>query len=238
MRGIASLLTTGSWAVENAADQARTTDRLLERIPEAANHDAERTLTVVNDALTSFELLKQKLQSAVAEVAKWQGNVETAVAKYSFCAEGDPLKAKYENLAKSAIAERKKAEALRDQLQTAVSEAGPQAEEALKAAEQAGFRRETAKSQTEVLRVKDATAQAAANLAKAAQGSGNSEASALLAEAEEKVAKHIAEARANKMVADALPKSAEQVDADLSDLSRQDDINAEFTKLTSPANTG
>ncbi|MFA7244071.1 MAG: hypothetical protein WC080_02185 [Patescibacteria group bacterium] len=229
-RGIVSLLTTGSWVVEGAADNARSTELLRERIPEAAEQDAQRTLQIVDEGLTSFGLLKQKLERAKQQKTDWDKRVETGVSKYKACTDPEQ-KAKLGDLVKQALTERKKTETLVSQLQAAVDEAGPDAEAALKAAEQAGLRREAALSQVEVLSIQDASAKARHNLARAAQGDGNSQATELLAELGRKVQRHQAEACAGQQIADALPKSAEQIGAELDDVTAHDDIEAEFAEL-------
>lgn len=233
LRGIASVLTTGSWVVEDAADQARSTGMILDRIPEAAEHDAQRTLDHVNDGLTSWNVLVLKLEAAKRDVEKWQGRVNEAATKFKDCTD-DAKRAELKTLGESAIVERKKAEAFRDQLQAAVDEAKPDADAALEAAEKAGFNREAALSQTEVLRIQDASAEATRNLALADQGGGISEASELLSEADRKVMEHVAAARAGKAVAGVMPKSADDLGAALDKVTRDGDAEAEFAALTAP----
>lgn len=232
LHAVVSILTTGSWRAEEAADRARSTGVLLDRIPEAAEQDAERVLEIVNDALTSYGLLEARLEATERNVEKWSGNVSTAVGKYKACpAEQVEQKAKLEVLVKSAIKERKKAEAARDQLKAAVDESKEAKDAALKAAEQAGFQREAALSQTEVLRIQDSSAVAQQNLADAAQNGSAAEASKLLDEAKGKVLEHIASARASKQIADVLPMSADQVEAELDQTTLKDDVDAEFAAL-------
>ena len=129
--GILSLLTTGSWHLKNAADEARTAGLVLDQVPEAAQQDAERTLEIVNAGLTSYQVLKNRAAAAGRDVEKWQDHVTTILAKYKACADGDPQKVQYEALLKSAIESRMKAEKLRDSLNEAVEGARPQAEGAL-----------------------------------------------------------------------------------------------------------
>ena len=232
MRGIASLIRTGSWQVEAAADRAVDSTMLAEHMQEAADHDAQQVLSHVNDGLTAFYKLEQDLEAAKRKVEIWTQRAQQAADKYK-AATDDGEKAKLRQLGEAAIKEKKKAEAFRDQLQAAYDEAKPDAEEATRAAEEAGFKREDVMSRTEVLRIEDASAQARSKLAHAKQSGGDSEAANLLSEYEARVSEHRAEARAQQTIADVLPRDPGQVADEIDRVTRDGDVAEEFDKLVS-----
>src|SRR5574341_547315 len=61
-RGVVSLLTTGSWKVEEWAENARSADALLDRVPEEVDIRAQQVLDDINEAITAFAALEMKAQ--------------------------------------------------------------------------------------------------------------------------------------------------------------------------------
>ncbi len=59
-RGIVSLLSTGSWHVEEVADRARSAEMVLDRVDEAVEHDAQVTLDNIDDAPHQLQYSRAK----------------------------------------------------------------------------------------------------------------------------------------------------------------------------------
>jgi phage shock protein A len=231
-RGVVSLLTTGSWKVEQWADDARSADALLERVPEEVDLRAQQVLDDINDALTAFAALEMKAQRYRDQVGDWQQKAEAMAAEARKQPEGSAERTRYEQLARSALGEKLKAQDLMATIETEIAEARPEYEEALKAVEQIGFQRDTALSQVERLRVSNASAEARIKLARAQrQWTQDGSPGAMLAEAQAKVDRAVARAYAEKEVEDALPPTAEKVSFEMSRMSRGQRVDEEMAKL-------
>src|SRR4051812_41300951 len=100
-RGIVSLLTTGSWKVEEWADNARSADALLERVPEEVDLRAQQVLDDINEGLTAFAGLEMKAQRYRDQAADWQQKAESMAARARAHPEGSAERQKYEQLARA-----------------------------------------------------------------------------------------------------------------------------------------
>lgn len=230
-RGIVSLITTGSWRVEEYADQARSAEMVLDRVDEAVEHDAQRTLDHVDEALTSFNLLNARAERLRKGAADWRAKAQRTAIEAGKVAQGTPERAKWEGLAKQALNEALKAEDLLKPLKEAIDQSRPDAKKALQLIEQVGMSKETALSQRDRLEISRATAEAKQNLATAFRNGGAMQSQKLLREATEKVDKLAAQAAADETIAEHLPQEPSQVEAQISRLSRQDRLNDEFAQL-------
>jgi phage shock protein A len=231
-RGIGSFFRTGAWHVEAAAEEAETVDLLLDHAPEAIEQDAAAALEVIDDGLTGFKSLENRLARAKRNVEEWQSKQATAVELYNGCAADDPKKADYERLAKAAITQRQKAEAVVATLSQVIEESRPVAEAALQSAEEAGLSREDALSQVDMMRIQNASAEVKRRLAMAHRNGGTSKAQAMLHNAQAKIDQKVAAAQAGEMVNAVLPQSPEQIGRQLDHLSREGRVDAEFAALT------
>src|SRR5438445_519652 len=111
-RGIVSLLTTGSWKVEEIADRARSADALLDRVPEEVDLRAQQVLDDINEGLTAFAALEMKAQRYRDQIADWHQKAAQMAAQARSRAEGTPERGQYEQLARVALAEKLKAQDL------------------------------------------------------------------------------------------------------------------------------
>jgi phage shock protein A len=238
-RGVVSLLTTGSWKVEQMADQARSADVLLDRVPEEVDLRAQQVLDEINEALTAFAALEMKAQRYQEQEADWRSKAESMAEQARRQPEGSPERARYEQLARAAVSERLKAQDVLTTVQREIEEARPEYEEALKAVERVGFDRETAKSQVERLRVANASAEARAKLARAhREWTREGSPGAILAEAQAKVDAAIARARAEEEVADALPPTSSDINREIALTTRKQRVDEEMARLMGGSGAG
>lgn len=231
-RGVASLLTTGSWKVEGWADDARSADVLLERVPEEVDLRAQQVLDDINEALTAFAMLEMKARRYRDQVADWETKATSMAAQARSQPAGSAERERYEKLIRAALNEKLKAQDLLTTVEREVATARPEYEEALKAVEQVGFDRETALSQVERLRVSNASAEAKTRLARAQrEWSQRGAPGAMLAEAQEKVDQAVARAHAEEEVETALPATPGQVERELNRMSRDQRVDEEMGRL-------
>jgi phage shock protein A len=231
-RGVVSLLTTGSWKVEEWAEEARSAEAILDRVPEEVDIRAQQVLDDINEGLTAFAALEMKAQRYRDQAADWQQKVERMVAQARSQPEGSPERQRYEQLARSALSEKLKAEDLLAAVEREIAAARPEYEEALKAVEQVGFTRETALSQAERLRVANASAEARLKLARAQrEWTQAGSPGAMLAEAQAKVNQSVARVQAEEEIDRALPPSAAQVDWEISRMGRDQRVEQELQRL-------
>jgi phage shock protein A len=235
-RGIVSLLTTGSWKVEEWAENARSADTLLDRVPDEVDIRAQQVLDDINEGLTAYAALEMKAQRYRDQAADWQQKAERMAAQARSSAEGSPERQKYEELARAAITEKLKSHDLLTVVEQEIEAARPEYEEALQAVEQVGFNRETAQSQVERLRVTNASAEARIRLARAHRDwTQPGSPGALLTEAQAKVDQTVARARAEQEVESALPPSPAQVAWQINQTTRGQRVDEELARLMSGA---
>jgi phage shock protein A len=231
-RGVVSLLTTGSWKVEEWAENARSADALLDRVPEEVDLRAQQVLDDINEALTAFAMLEMKARRYRDQVADWQSKAENMAVQAKAQTGGSAERERYEKLTRAALTEKLKAQDLLAAVEQESEAARPEYEEALKAVEQVGFDRETTLSQVERLRVSNASADAKMKLARAQRtwtqaGSPG----AILAEAQAKVDQAVARAHAEEEVEGMLPPSPRQVELEMSQMSRSRRVDEEMARL-------
>lgn len=215
-RGIASLLETGSWQVEGAADAARSAEVLLDRVDEEVEQRAQETLDEVNDALTYYGKLERDRDRLRAQVADWDNKAKTAAGKAKTAADGSAEREKWVGLTRQALEQKQKFGQQLAVVEQALAAAKPDADQALHLVEEIGLTRDQALSQRAALQVANATAQAKLKLANARQSWGKeSGPGQLLDEARKKVDDAMARARAGEMIAEAMPASAEAVSAEI-----------------------
>jgi phage shock protein A len=231
-KGVVNLLTTGSWKGEEWSEYARAAEALLERAPEEVDLRAQQVLDDINEALTAFAALEMKAQRYRDQAADWQQKAEQMAAQARALPEGTPERQRLEQLARSALTEKLKAEDLLAVVEREVASARPEYEEALRVVEQVGFTRETALSQVERLRVANASAEARTRLARA-QREWNLSGSpgALLTNAQARVEQSVARARAEEEVGAALPSSPTEVTGEINRLTRGKRVDEEMARL-------
>jgi phage shock protein A len=231
-KGVVNLLTTGSWKGEEWSEDARAAEALLERAPEEVDLRAQQVLDDINEALTAFAALEMKAQRYRDQAADWQQKAEQMAAQARALPEGTPERQRLEQLARSALTEKLKAEDLLAVVEREVASARPEYEEALRVVEQVGFTRETALSQVERLRVANASAEARTRLARA-QREWNLSGSpgALLTNAQARVEQSVARARAEEEVGAALPSSPTEVTGEINRLTRGKRVDEEMARL-------
>lgn len=230
--GIASLLETGSWQVEGAADAARSAEVLLDRVDEEVEQRAQETLDEVNEALTAYGGLERKAQMFGKQVADWVGKAQTAATKAKGFPEGSDDHKKWVGLAREALKQKARFGGQLDIANQALAGAKEDADRALKLVEEIGLTKEAALSQRDALSVANASAQAKLKLANARRSWGtDSGPGKLLAEAEKKVGEAMARARAGELIEEAMPASAEAVAAELSREQAAAGIDAELAEL-------
>lgn len=231
-RGVASLLETGSWQVEEAANQARSAGVLLDRVDEEVEMRAQETLDEVNEALTEYGRLQGREKMLTTQVSDWSSKAGTAAATAKTFKEGTPDRVKWESLIREALTQKAKYAGQLKVVSEAVRAAKPDADRALELVEEIGLTKEQALSERDTLQVANATEQAKLKLARARQtwgkGSGPGQ---LLREAREKVAEASAQALATEMVEERMPASAERVAAQISHEQAHRTVDKEFTEL-------
>lgn len=231
-RGVSNLLTTGNWKGEEWSEDARAAGDLLERVPDEVDLRAQQVLDDINEALTAFAALEMKARRYRDQAADWQQKAEQMAAQARGLPEGAPERQRYEQLARSALTEKLKAEDLLAAVEREVAAARPEYEEALKVVEQVGFTRETALSQVERLRVANASAEARTRLARAQREWNLSGSPGLmLAEAQARVDQSVARAHAEEELREALPSDPAQVEGEISRLTRGRRVEEEMARL-------
>lgn len=231
-RGLGSLVETGSWKVEEAADGARDAETLLDRVDEEVEQRAQETLDNVNDALTYYGGLERKAEMLGRQVEDWGAKARTAADKAKGFAEGSSERTKWTGLAKSALEQKAKFAAQLDVVNQALAVAKPDADRALQMVEDVGFTKEQALSQRDSLQVANATAKGKMALAAARQswGKGNGPGQ-LLTEAQTKVNEALARARAGELIAERTPASAGEVSATIAREQAASAVDAELAGL-------
>jgi phage shock protein A len=231
-RGVVNLLTTGSWDGDERTKDARAADALLDRVPEEVDLRAQQVLDDINEALTAFAALEMKAQRYRDQGADWQEKAEQMVARVRGLPAGAPEQQRYEQLARSALTEKLKAEDMLAAVEREIAAARPEYEAALRVVEQVGFTRESALSQVERLRVAHASAEARSRLARAQRewnlsGSPGS----LLADAQARVDQTVARARAEEELSEVVPSDPVQVEGEISRLTRGKRVEEEMARL-------
>lgn len=233
-RGVASLLETGSWQVEEAASEARTAEVLLGRVDEEVNIRAQETLDQINDALTEYGKLQGRQTMLARQVVDWNGKAKSAADKAKSFAEGIPERTKWMGLAKDALNQKAKFAAELKVVEEALTASKPDADKALELVSEIGFTKEQALSQRDVLQVANATAKAKLSLANARQswgiGSGPGQ---LLEEARQKVSEATAKAMSSEQIEAAMPASADRVAAEIGREQTRSAVDEELAALMS-----
>ena len=236
-RGVASLLETGSWQVEEAANQARSAGVLLDRVDEEVEMRAQETLDSVNAALTEYGKLQNRQTMLTKQVADWDSKARGAAAKakecpIGGCAVGPTGRGKWEKLTKEALVQKAKFAAELKVVEEALAASEPDANKALELVQEIGFTKQQALSQRDSLQVANATARAKLQLANARKtwgtGSGPGQ---LLKEAQQKVSEATAQALASEQIEAAMPASAEQVAAEIGREQAQSAVEKELAAL-------
>lgn len=231
-RGVASLLETGSWQVEEAADSARTAEVLLDRVDEEVDQRAQETLDQVNDALTEYGKLERRAEMLTTQVADWTNKAQTAAGKAKGFPEGSADRTKWMGLTRSALEQKGKFGAELGVVRQALDASKSDADRAVQLVTDIGFTRAQALSQRDTLKIANATAQAKLKLANARQswgeGSGPGQ---LLEQARQKVEEASARARAGELVASAMPESADAVSATIAREQAASAVDAELSEL-------
>lgn len=231
-RGVASMLETGSWQVEGAANEIRTAGVILDRVDEEVEIRAQETLDDVNEALTEYGKLQSRETMLSSQVADWQQKATDAAAKAKKAKEGTPERTKWGGLAREALIQKAKFASQLKVVQDALSKSKPDANKALELVQEIGFTREQALSERDALQVKDATVQARLKLANARKswgtGSGPGQ---LLEEARRKMEEASAKAVATETVEAAMPLSADRVAAEISREQAKSSVDEELAAL-------
>lgn len=230
-KAIMSVLTTGSIHAEEAADSLRESDIVLHQINEEIDRKAEKTLAAAAEAITQFNTMKLKAGRQQQVVDAWANKAANAVANLKSMSAENPDRAKMEAVAKKFLAEKNSATMVLKPMADALAEAEPLYEQAIQAVEQAGFNREAAESQKDILHVTAATADAKKKLAAAYDAGADSNLSDLFKEAQDMVDQATAEAKTAEDMAAAQPMTEDQADYLLGKAQRDDAVNADFAKL-------
>ena len=167
-RGVASLLETGSWQVEEAANSARSAGVLLDRVDEEVEIRAQQTLDEVNEALTEYGKLQSRQKMLSGQVADWNGKAVSAATKAKGYKADTPDRAKWEGLTREALTQKAKFAGQLKVVEEALAASKPHADKALELVEEIGMTKERALSQRDSLQVANATAQAQLKLANGA----------------------------------------------------------------------
>lgn len=164
--------------------------------------EAQRTLDQIDDALTAWQQLEQRLERERSGVALWERKSAQAAAESVKQPEGTPGRATWEELRAQAHDE---AEGRRQRvkiLTDVMEQARPSVEEALRLIEAIGFSREQALSQIDRLELTQATVEVKERLASARLAGETSRIQGLLRDATERVDAAAAEASAAEELAD------------------------------------
>lgn len=223
---------TASWSAEEAAKNARTADKLLDRVDEEVEQRAQQTLDHVNDSLTRYGALEDKVTSLRKQVEVWTGKAQTAATKAKTYAKDSPDYTKWVALATDALKQKQTYEAQLKIYAEQLESVRGEHEEALALVEKMGFTKQQALSQRDVLQVESATAQAKIALADAQKtwGQGNGPGQ-LLTEAEGKVAELRARARSGAEIAAHMPRTAGDVSAEIARAESESSVQTELDKL-------
>lgn len=215
-RGVASLLETGSWQVEEAASHARSAEVILDRVDEEVEIRAQQTLDDVNEALTEYGKLQNQQTMLQKQVADWDTKARDAATKAKTFPSGNPERTKWESLTREALVQKANFVAKLNVVVEAVTAAKPDADRALELVEEIGFTKEQALSQRDVLQVANATAQAKLKLAQVRRTWGSDSGPGQLLEvARQKVSEATAKAVASEKIDAAMPASADRVAAEI-----------------------
>jgi phage shock protein A len=235
--GVTSLLSTGSWHLKETADDARGVDQVLDEAQEAIDQDAQKTLDHVDDAITQFEIMKQKAERQRNISKDWENKAKSAADKAKELPEGSPDRTKMEGLVKSALSEKLKSDGLLKILDDAVTGAQDDYDKATAAIQQVGLNKAHAQSQAASMSVEAATAEARQHLAAATRAGSVNTSKGLLDEAAEKVMRFKAKTEADETISAGMPADASTIGAQIDALSHNDEVDAAFKELmgTTPA---
>lgn len=231
-RGVASLLETGSWQVEEAADNARSAEMLLDRVDEEVEIRAQETLDQVNAALTEYGKLQGRQTMLQKQVTDWNNKAKSAADKAKTYAEGTAEKTKWIGLTKDALNQKAKFAAELKVVEEALVASKPDADKALQLVEEIGLTKQQALSQRDSLQVTNATAQGKLKLAQARKTWGNEGGPGqLLEEARQKVSEATAQAMSSEQIEAAMPASADRVAAEISREQARSVVEQELIEL-------
>jgi DNA repair exonuclease SbcCD ATPase subunit len=174
----------------------------MEALRAEVDLEAQRTLDQIDDALTAWQQLEQRLERERSGVALWERKAAQAAAEASKQPEGSDAYSTWDDLRAQAEAEaadrRQRVKILADVLE----QARPTVEEALHLVEAIGFSRERALSQIDRLELTQATVAVKERLASARLSGETSRIEDLLRAATERVDAASAEASAKQELAD------------------------------------
>lgn len=231
-RGVVSILETGSWQVEGAANKARTAKVLLDRVDEEVEIRAQQTLDDINDALTEYGKLQGRQTMLAKQVADWNDKAKSAADKAKGLGEGSQQRTKWMGLAKDALTQKAKFAAELKVVEEAIAASKADADKALELVEEIGFTKQQALSQRDTLQVANATAQAKLKLANARKSWGeDSGPGKLLEDARQKVSEATAQALASEQIETAMPASAERVAAEITREQARSAVDEELAAL-------
>ncbi|MGV3719456.1 MAG: hypothetical protein ACO1SX_00990 [Actinomycetota bacterium] len=166
--------------------------------------EAQRTLDQIDDALTAWQQLEQRLERERKGVELWERKAAQAAAESQRQPAGSPTRSTWEDLRQQAQEEaegrRQRVRLLADVLE----QARPTVEDALRLVEAVGFSRDQALSQIDRLELTQATAAVKERLASARLSGEASRIEGLLRAAAERVGATTARAAATEELADYL----------------------------------
>lgn len=231
LQGVISLVTTGSIHVKNAADEARSVDLVLGEAEEELEIDAQRTLGHVDDALTHYNKLKNDTDREEDGYNHWMGLAKKAAGKAKGFPEGSIERSDWEKRAKQALDEAKRKKDTLAIYKQALDESHEDYEEALNAIEKVKMSKDKATSTREQLAVTNATLETKRNLAAANRSGDTNKSAALLKEATDKIAQMKAEVEADEMIAQRMPTSSFNLEAEIESQFSDDWAEKEFAKM-------
>lgn len=231
-RGVASLLETGSWQVEGAANSARSAEVLLGRVDEEVEIRAQETLDHINAALTEYGKLQSRQTMLTKQVTDWDNKAKSAADKAKSFAEGSSDRTKWVGLAKDALTQKAKFMAELQVVEEAINASKVDADKSLELVQKIGFTKQQALSQRDALQVSNATAQAKLKLAQAQRTWGSdSGPGQLLEQARQKVSEATAQALASEQIEAAMPASADQIAAEIGKEQAKSAVDEELSAL-------
>jgi pyridoxal/pyridoxine/pyridoxamine kinase len=188
-------------------------------------------LDQVNEGMITWNRMNAQAEGYRASATEWRSKAVTFANKAKGLAEDDPQRAKLEKLAKEALDREQEFLDLLVPLEAAIEKSRDDYEAAITALEQDGYSRKQILSERDVLRIEVAGDELKKKLAEAKRGGGDLKAQAMIKQLREDALTAKAEARAASTIADTLPPTEAEIDAEAVMITRKDRVDAAFAEL-------
>lgn len=235
-RAFAHWVETASWGAQKSADGARSSTAILDHIPEEVEASGQRVISAADEAISTFEEMRAKAERLQSRVDYLTKMAERDAEKAKGLPEGSPERVRLEQVVRDWLGQMVQARNMLTPIQQSLEKSAAGHAQALAAVDRTGISKQQALSTRDALRIQDASAEAQLRLAKARQAmADDGSLGEMFREAEAKIDAKIGRARAAEQIANAIPRSAQDIEAGLAVDGMHAAVDDEFTRLMGPS---